>query len=67
MADAEEKAQDYREGFCEGARAILKAIGDDLPEAQMRILEKWIAGPLDVWRGADAGAKPPPLPLLDGA
>ena len=61
------KAHDYREGFFEGARAILKAIGDDLPDQQMRVLEKWVAGPLSDWRHADDDASPPPLPLIDGA
>ncbi|WP_158808826.1 hypothetical protein [Beijerinckia sp. L45] len=61
------KAQAYREGFCEGARAILKAIGDDLPGEQMRVLEKWVAGPLTAWRHADDDASPPPLPMIDGA
>ena len=61
------KAHDYREGFFEGARAILKAIGDDLPEQQMRVLEKWVSGPLSAWRHADDDASPPPLPMIDGA
>ncbi len=67
MADPAEKAHDYREGFCEGVRAVVKAIGDDLPEAQVRVLERWVAGPLEGWRHADAGSPPPPLPMLDGA
>ncbi len=67
MTDAAEKTQAYREGFYEGARAILKVIGDDLPEEQMRVLEKWVAGPLAGWRHEDANAAPPQLPLLDGA
>ena len=67
MTDGATKAHDYREGFVEGARAVLKAIGDDLPEQQMRVLEKWVSGPLDTWRTAAPDAAPPPLPLLDGA
>ena len=62
-----EKARDYREGFVEGAKAILEAIGDDLPEQQMGVLQKWVAGPLSAWRRADANASPPPLPMIDPA
>ncbi len=67
MSEIGEKAHDYREGFYQGARAILKAIGDDLPEVQMRVLETWVAGPLEHWRHAAPDAPPPPLPMLDGA
>ena len=67
MSDTVEKAGDYREGFYQGARAVLKAIGDDLPEVQMRVLEKWVAGPVDQWRHAPPDAAAPPLPMLDGA
>ena len=67
MTDPAEKMNDYREGFCEGARAIIKAVGDDLPDMQMRVLEAWVSGPLEAWRHAEPGARPPPLPLLDGA
>ena len=67
MSGTGEKAHDYREGFYQGARAILKTIGDDLPEVQMRVLERWVAGPLSEWRQADPDAPPPPLPMLDGA
>jgi hypothetical protein len=65
--DMSDKAKDYREGYFEGAKAILKIIGDDLPEEQMRVLEKWVAGPLSAWRHADADASPPQLPMIDGA
>lgn len=67
MTEPGEKAHDFREGFLQGARAVIAAIGDDLPEVQMRVLEKWVAGPLEAWRCAEPGAAPPPLPLLDGA
>ena len=67
MTDGATKAADYREGYVEGARAVLKAIGDDLPEQQMRVLEKWVSGPLAAWRHAEPDAKPPPLPMIDGA
>lgn len=67
MEDPAEKAHDYREGYLEGVKAVIAAIGDDLPEMQMRVLEKWAAGPLASWRHADSGATPPPLPMLDGA
>ena len=67
MTDPAEKMHDYREGFCEGARAIIKAIGDDLPDIQMRVLERWVSGPLEEWRHAEPNAERPPLPLLDGA
>ena len=67
MTDTADKTHDYREGYYEGARAILKAIGDDLPENQMRVLENWVSGPLEAWRSADPNAPPPPLPMIDGA
>ena len=67
MTDGAGKAHEYREGFVEGARAVLKAIGDDLPEEQMRVLEKWVSGPLAAWRSAAADDAPPPLPMIDGA
>ena len=62
-----EKAQDYREGFVRGAKAILKAIGDDLPEQQMRVLERWVEGPLSEWRHAPPDAAQPTMPMIDGA
>ena len=65
--DPSAKAKDFRQGFVAGAQAILKAIGDDLPEQQMRVLQKWVEGPLDKWRNADAGASEPPIPMIDGA
>ncbi len=61
------KAHDYREGFHAGAQAILKAIGDDLPEVQMRVLQRWVSGPLSDWRHEPAEARRPPLPMIDGA
>ncbi len=61
------KAQDYREGFLEGARAMLKAIGDDMAEEQKRVLEKWVEGPLATWRAAGPEATRPGLPAIDGA
>ena len=59
--------KEHRTGYVEGARAVLKAIGDDLPEQQMRVLEKWVAGPLTEWIEAGAEAAPPVLPMIDGA
>ncbi len=67
MADTGDKAHDYREGFLQGAKTILKAIGDDLPEQQMRVLERWISGPLQAWCHADAAEAPPTVPMIDGA
>ena len=67
MTEAVETAGHYREGFYQGARAVLKAIGDDLPELQMRVLETWVAGPVEQWRHAAPDAPPPPPPMLDGA
>ena len=67
MSDPDEKAHDFREGFREGARAVIKAIGDNLPDQQMRVLEKWVSGPLESWLHADKDAVPPPLPMIDGA
>jgi hypothetical protein len=57
----------YRDGFVNGARAIFEAIGDDLPEEQMRVLQKWIDGPLDAWRREGPDTSPPPVPMIDGA
>ncbi len=67
MTEGETKAHDYRHGFYEGAKAILKAIGDDLPEEQMRVLEKWVSGPLLEWGKAGADAEQPVVPMIDGA
>lgn len=65
--DASVKAQVYREGFLEGARAVLKGIGNDMAEEQKRVLEKWVNGPLAAWREAGPEAAPPDLPAIDGA
>ena len=65
--DAAAKARAYREGFVEGARAILKGIGDDMAEEQKRVLEKWVNGPLAAWREAGPEAARPDLPAIDGA
>lgn len=67
MPSSSDVAHGYREGFVEGVSAVLSALGDDLPEDQRRILEKWVSGPLAAWRSADAEAQRPPAPLLDGA
>jgi hypothetical protein len=66
MTDGATKAHDYRQGFHEGAKAILKAIGDDLPEEQMRVLETWVAGPIADWIQAGPDAKQPTTPMIDG-
>ena len=63
----DEKAHDYREGFVQGAKALLKIIGDDLPEQQMRVLERWVDGPLSEWRHAPPDAAQPTPPMIDGA
>ena len=70
MSDAQTpgaRAVDYREGYLEGARAMLKAIGNDMAEEQKRVLEKWVNGPLAAWRHAGPGAARPDLPAIDGA
>ena len=70
MDDAGEpagKAQAYREGVLEGARLLLKGIGNDMAEEQKRVLEKWVNGPLAAWRDAGEGAARPDLPAIDGA
>ena len=61
------KAQAYREGFLEGARALLKGVGNDMAEEQKRVLEKWVNGPLATWRDAGPEATRPDLPAIDGA
>ena len=61
------RARVYRQGFNAGARAILDAIGDGLPEQQMAMLRTWVAGPLDTWCRAEPGAEPPPPPMIDPA
>ncbi len=67
MSDGDTKAHDYRQGFYEGAKTILKTIGDDLPEEQMRVLEKWVAGPIAEWSKAGPDAAQPTAPMIDGA
>ena len=64
--DPAETAETYREGFVAGARAILGGIGDDLPEEQKRVLEKWIDGTLETWRHAGPDAAEPIMPMIDG-
>ena len=66
MTDGAEKAQDFRQGYYEGAKAILKTIGDGLSENQMRVLEKWVAGPIKEWGKAGPDAAPPTAPMIDG-
>ncbi len=61
------KARAYREGFLEGARALLKGVGNDMAEEQKRVLEKWVNGPLAAWRDAGPEAERPDLPAIDGA
>lgn len=65
--DPASKVQVYREGVLEGARLLLKGIGDDMAEEQKRVLEKWVNGPLANWRDAEEGAARPDLPAIDGA
>ncbi len=70
MSDAgqpEIRAENYREGYLEGARAMLEAIGNDMAEEQKRVLERWVNGPLAAWRHAGPQAKRPDLPAIDGA
>lgn len=66
-SDPAVKAHAFREGFIAGVRATLKAIGDDLPEEQSRVLEKWASGPLERWSKAGPDADEPPMPMVDGA
>ncbi len=67
MNDPVEKAHDFREGYVEGAAAVVKAIGDGLQAHQILVLQKWIDGPLDAWRRGPSDAPPPVLPMIDGA
>ena len=67
MTDAAEKAHNFREGYVEGAGAVLKAIGDGLPEHQMLVLMKWIDGPLEMWRRGSPEDQRPAIPMIDGA
>ena len=67
MNDAAEKARDFREGYAEGAAAVVKAIGDGLQEQQILVLRKWIDGSLKAWRHDSSDAPPPVLPMIDGA
>ncbi len=66
-ADPAAKVQAYREGFLEGARAMLKGVGNDMAEEQKRVLEKWVNGPLASWRNGSPEAVRPELPAIDGA
>ena len=67
MDDPAQKAHDFREGYVEGAGAMIKAIGDGLPEHQMLVLRKWIDGPLEAWRRGPPDAARPEIPMIDGA
>ena len=61
------KAQAFREGFLEGARALLKGVGNDMAEEQKRVLEKWVNGPVAAGRDAGPDVVRPELPAIDGA
>ena len=67
MSDPVDKARDFREGYIEGAGAVVKAIGDGLQEHQILVLKKWIDGPLEQWRCGPPDAQRPVLPMIDGA
>ena len=67
MNDPAERAHDFREGFVEGAGAVVKAIGDGLQEHQILVLQKWIDGPLEAWRRGPPDATRPTIPMIDGA
>ena len=67
MDDPAKKADDFREGYVEGAGAVVKAIGDGLPEHQILVLQKWIDGPLAAWRHGPPDAARPAIPMIDGA
>ena len=65
--DEAPSTKSYREGFLEGARCLLKAVGNDMAEEQKRVLEKWVEGPLAAWHDAEPDAPRPDLPAIDGA
>lgn len=67
MDDTVKKAHDFREGYVEGVGAVIKAIGDGLPEQQILVLRKWIDGPLEAWRRGPPDAARPTIPMIDGA
>ena len=67
MNDPAKKAHDFREGYVEGAGAVIKAIGDGLQEHQVLVLQKWIDGPLVAWRQGPSDAARPTIPMIDGA
>lgn len=43
MTEGREESSDYRRGYVEGAIVIMKTIGDNLPEQQRRVIDRWIA------------------------
>ena len=67
MAEPSRSESSYRQGYVQGARSVLQALGSHLSEEQTRVLSKWVDGPLTSWSGADDEAAAPIAPLLDGA
>ena len=57
----------FRQGYLQGARSVLEALGHRLPEEQQRTLSRWVEGPLAAWSRSDDEATAPVAPLLDGA
>ena len=57
----------YRQGYVQGVRSLLEALGTHLPDDQTRVLHKWVEGPLTAWSQDDDEAAAPIAPLIDGA